>query len=156
MLEMNEQCYLNLAGQFYVAAELQRRHIYAVVRFFLPTEAFLVAYSLGKTKPKSIEIEVRSTKKSTWEIDRTVSIKPGQIWVFVVVPEDEGAPAEFYVLNGSELLEKLGSGADDSLKKHKEEPRKTSVKPAIVTKVTKKQVEAYKNAWGTVLKRLQP
>ena len=69
MSRQAEKYHLSLAGEFYVAAELQRRGISAAVTYSNAKKADVVAFSSGSY---AVAIEVKSTPGPDWVVGGSV------------------------------------------------------------------------------------
>lgn len=123
--EKQERKYhLSLAGEFFVAAELQRRGIKAAVTYGNAKAADIVAFS-GDGE-RAVVIEVKSTAQSKWVVGGLPG--PGrQPWVFVHIAEDHSVPPEYYVLLQDELHE-IVKRLDDEYQKRYGERHGTDVR----------------------------
>lgn len=111
--------FTNLAGEFLVAAELNRRHILCSVTYGAAKSADVFAFS--DDSGRVVRVEVKSTDKihgdkAEWLIGRRglVAGSTEHIWVFVLLPDpldnqtddncERGRHApRFFVLTGAEV-----------------------------------------------------
>jgi hypothetical protein len=80
------QYHRSIAGEFYVAAELQRREIHAAVTYGNAKATDIIAFS--RDRDRSVVVEVKSTDTKEWVVGSgempPASPKP---WVFVRIPK---------------------------------------------------------------------
>lgn len=117
-MAQEQKIFLNLAGEFAVASELNRRQCLASVTYGAAKSADVFALSQDFTRV--VRIEVKATDKKKWPIGRR-AIDPaaprlGVFWVFVQFPpplseavnsnEKRGVHApRFFVLTAHELYQ---------------------------------------------------
>ncbi len=104
---------LNLAGEFYVAAELNRRGIFASVTYGAAKNADVLAFDQQSRKTAVIEVKTTAGVNRKWitgqhSIDKN-SINSQLFWVLVLVPgiEDADTSPRFFVFTSKELVEKV-------------------------------------------------
>jgi hypothetical protein len=86
MSKQAQKYHLSLAGEFFVAAELQRRGICAAVTYGNAKSADVVAFSLSGEK--AVVIEVKSTSSPKWVVGGTIPSASEKPWVFVYLPTE--------------------------------------------------------------------
>lgn len=101
MTKQDVKYHLSLAGEFFVAAELQRRGVSAAVTYGNAKKADVVAFST--TGEKAVVIEVKSTSQPKWVVGSITPPSSSKLWVFVYLPSDVSEAASYYVLLQSEL-----------------------------------------------------
>lgn len=115
-MTQEHKAFLNLAGEFAVASELNRRSILASITYGSAKSADVFAISPDMNKVA--RIEVKTTDKRRWPIGEKGTRPTGQpdVWVFVLLPpplddttKDDGqrgahAP-RFFVLTGPEVYD---------------------------------------------------
>jgi DNA primase large subunit len=144
--------HLSLAGEYFVAAELNRRGIRAAVTFGNAKSADVIASSpLGL---KSIAIEVKSARGAAWVIGSTVPPPSKQPWVFVHVPSEPTDAVTYYILLQSELHEILTKKAAEYLRSFRERRgREFDKRP--VWDFKRSEATAFEGLWGKVLDQLR-
>ncbi len=152
MSRQAEKYHLSLAGEFYVAAELQRRGIAAAVTYGNAKKADVVAFSSGS---HAVAIEVKSTPGSRWVVGGSVPQPSPDPWVFVYIPPTATDAPSFYVLNQSQLFEIL-SPVDvayrrNYLAKHGEE---YGDRRGVVN-LSRGEAEPYRDKWATIVDLLK-
>ncbi len=94
---------LNMAGEFAVASELNRRHVLASVTYGASKAADIFALSEGMQRV--IRIEVKTTDKRKWPLGNniTTSSPPVNVfWVLVYLPPSN-QPPRFFVFSAQEI-----------------------------------------------------
>lgn len=106
---------LNLAGEFYVAAELNRRGIFASVTYGAAKNADILAFDQQSRQTAVIEVKTTASPNKKWltgqhSIDKN-SIDPQLFWVLVLAPskEDTLSAPRFFVFTSQELVEKVSA-----------------------------------------------
>lgn len=152
MSKQAQKYHLSLAGEFYVAAELQRRGISAAVTYGNAKSADVVAFSISGEK--TVVIEVKSTSQSKWVVGGKVPSPSPRPWVFVHIPTEPSASPEFFVLFQSELHEVLAPGEAEYFRKFKEKHGEEYGNRQGVVSLHRQQVQPFKNAWEKILGQL--
>jgi hypothetical protein len=154
-LQMSKQAqkyHLSLAGEFYVAAELQRRGISAAVTYGNAKNADVVAFSMSGEK--AVVVEVKSTSQAKWVVGGMVPVASAKPWVFVHMPIDPATPASFYIVLQSELHDILAPGEAEYYRKFKEKHGVEYGDRKGVVNFTSKQAEPFRNQWEKILGQL--
>ncbi len=103
-----QKYFLNIAGEFYVAAELNRRGIYASVTYGAAKNADVLAFD--QESRQTAVIEVKTTAWVTGQHSINESNKHSHtFWVLTLLPdvkETQGSP-RFFVFTSKELVEKV-------------------------------------------------
>lgn len=152
MSRQAEKYHLNLAGEFYVAAELQRRGIAAAVTYGNAKKADVVAFSSGNL---AVAIEVKSTPGQRWVVGGAVPQPSSAPWVFVHIPAESLLPPSFYVFSQQQLFDLL-SPVDVAyrrsyLAKHGEE---YGDRRGVVN-LSREEAEPFKDRWETIIDLLK-
>lgn len=152
MSKQAQKYHLSLAGEFFVAAELQRHGISAAVTYGNAKSADVVAFSTSGEK--AVVIEVKSTSQPQWVVGGKVPVSSAKPWVFVHIPTDPDAPPNYFVAFQSELHDILAPLDADYCRKFKEKHGvEYGDRPGVVN-FTSKQAEPFKNAWEKILGQL--
>ena len=147
-----QKYHLSLAGEFYVAAELQRRGISAAVTYGNAKSADVIAFSTSGEK--AVVIEVKSTSQSKWIVGSSLPASSPKPWVFVYMPKDPVDQPIFYVLLQSELYEILDPVEKEYYRKFKEKHGvEYGDRPGVVN-LARGMAEPFKNAWEKILSQL--
>ncbi|MHB1219901.1 MAG: helix-turn-helix domain-containing protein [Alphaproteobacteria bacterium] len=167
----NEKIFLNLAGEFAVAAELNRRKILASITYGASKSADI--FAMNEKMDRFIRIEVKATDKKQWPVGHRIlhkeAVSENIFWVFAKFPEPfdhadmKTAPSDskrgfcavrFYVLSSQEVhkiaSEKTGEYTQRYLAKHK----KPFPEGKGVPNVREKDIVRYEAAWHKVRDRL--
>ncbi len=106
---------LNLAGELYVAAELNRRGIFASVTYGAAKNANVLAFDQQSRSRQTAVIEVKTiaSPNTKWltglhSISKS-SIYPHLFWVLVLLPDLESAETNprYFVFTSQELVDKM-------------------------------------------------
>ena len=104
-MSQEDKAHINLAGEFLVAGELNRRRVAASITYGASKSADIFAFC--RAKSRLARIEVKATDKKRWPVgNRALSDKSaeeGVFWVLVRLPDEDSAP-EFFVFSGKELV----------------------------------------------------
>jgi hypothetical protein len=149
--------YLSQCGEYLVAAELNRRKIYATVTYGNQKSMDIIALA-GDGRFASIE--VKTSRKSQFPTGLTKQkqqkIHGNKFWILVsldFVPS-ESLP-DFYILSDKEI--KAEQAKEDSIynasyaKKHGKDYDKDGV-----PNIKKKKLESYKDRWAIIIDFLKP
>lgn len=152
MSRQSQKYHLSLAGEFYVAAELQRRGVSAAVTYGNAKSADVVAFSMSGEK--AVVVEVKSTAQAKWVVGGKIPAPSSKPWVFVHVPEDTQLPPSFFVLLQSELHEILAPLGDEYRRRFKEKHGVEYGERVGVENLTMKQAEPFRDGWSKILDQL--
>ena len=101
MSKQSEKYHLNLAGEYFVAAELQRRGIHSSITYGNAKKSDVIAFS--ESGDKAVAIEVKSTSRPSWVVGGSIPAESNRHWVFVNIPVDNSQPSSFYILTQAEI-----------------------------------------------------
>ena len=147
-----EKYHLAMAGEYFVAAHLQRRGLLASVTYGNAKRADVVAFS--DSSDRVIVIEVKTTGKPEWTFSGRISTKSEKPWVFVHLPKDSEEPPKFFVLTQSQLHAILAPLDEEWCRKYKEKhDREYGDKPWVVN-ISPKLLADYENKWGAIIDQL--
>lgn len=144
--------HLSLAGEFYVAAELQRRGLHASVVYGNAKSTDVVAFF--EASSRAAVVEVKSTAQSDWVVGDTVPAPSDKPWVFVRVPTDVQTPPRFFVMTQRELHDILTPG-DLAYRERFKAKHGVEFKKGVVT-LTLKEAEPHANQWEKILVLADP
>jgi hypothetical protein len=152
---MNRQAqkyHLSLAGEFFVAAELQRRGVAAAVTYGNAKQADVVAYSTSGER--AVVIEVKSTSQPEWVVGNIVPPASSKPWVFVHLPTEQTEAPCYYVLTQAQLNSILAPIDAEYSRKFKEKHGvEYGDRPGVVN-LTRKQAEPYLSKWESITGQL--
>ncbi len=152
MTRQAQKYHLSLAGEFFVAAELQRREVSAAVTYGNAKSADVVAFSLSGEK--AVVIEVKSTSQSKWVVGGFTPPASPKPWVFVYLPASYTESPSYYVVLQSELHDILMPLHIEYNRRFKERHGvEYGDRPGVVN-FTRAQAEPFKDAWGKIVDQL--
>jgi hypothetical protein len=164
-MAQEDKVFLNMAGEFAVASELNRRRVLASVTYGSSKSADIFAMNPDMTR--LVRIEVKTTDKRKWPLGeratRDTMESSDVFWVLVQLPAPLEAPRDdshrgahsprFFVLSSSEIYRTWRRGADDYGKRFFE--RHGRMPEGIgVPNVTLADVEAHESQWHKITDKL--
>jgi len=152
MSRQAEKYHLSLAGEFYVAAELQRRGIAAAVTYGNAKKADVVAFSTGSL---AVAIEVKSTPGERWVVGGWVPQPSSAPWVFVHIPADALTPPSFYVLSQQQLFDVLSPGDVAYRRNYLARHGVEYGDRRGVVNLSRRGAEPFKDRWATIIDLLK-
>lgn len=153
MTRQHDKYQLAIAGEFFVAAQLQRMGVSASVTYGHAKRADVIAVS--RATGRAISIEVKTSSKSRWPVGNRVPQPSEQPWVFVHMPVDRDSSPEFFVLLQSELHTALAPGEAQYLEKFKARNGKEyGDKTPGVAAAKLTDVAQFKNNWECITRLL--
>ena len=167
-MPQQDKIFLNLAGEFAVASELNRRRVLASVTYGASKSADIFATNRDMTR--IVRIEVKTTEKAKWPIgEKATKVTPQSadvLWVFVLLPSplsgsatddaQRGAHApRFFVLSAQELFAAYKEGADRFLTSYQARHGKPFDESQGVPNVRLQQVESFEGQWEKIVLRLE-
>lgn len=152
MSRQAQKYHLNLAGEFFVAAELQRRSISAAVTYGNAKNADVVAFSLDGQQ--AVVIEVKTTSERQWVVGAAVPEPSSKPWVFVYLPPSEDEGPSYSVLTQAELHGILKPIDEEYDRKFLAKHGVPYGDRAAVINFSQELALPYKSAWHTVLGQL--
>ena len=125
-MSSDEKCFLNMAGEFLVAAELNRRHILCAVTYGTAKSADVWAFDSCSNRAARVEVKTTGPGSKKWVVGEkplTAPANPDVFWVLVMLPEphprgvsDDGERGQhaprFFVLSSQEINRTLGAAAE--------------------------------------------
>jgi hypothetical protein len=158
---------LNLAGEFLVAAELNRRQILCSVTYGASKSADVFAF--GESTDRLLRIEVKTTNKSKWPVGergmKASSGKSSRLWVLVHLPpplessgEDDRRRGQhaprFFVLTATEV-ESLARAGHDEYSRQYQERHGVPYSQVGVPVITLDQAGEHEARWDKVRNAIQ-
>jgi hypothetical protein len=147
-----QKYHLSLAGEFFVAAELQRRGVSAAVTYGNAKSADVVAFSVSGEK--AVVIEVKSTSQPTWVVGGFTPPPSPKPWVFVYLPVDQLEAPSYYVVLQWELHDILTPLDAEYRRGFKERHGVEYGDRRGVVNFTRVQAESFRNAWEKIIDQL--
>ena len=148
--------HLSMAGEFFVAAELQRRGFSAAVTYGNAKRADVVASS--RSGDKALVIEVKTASQPQWVVgSRLPDASPSRPkpWVFVYLPIDPKGPPSYYIILQSELREALTPEDTRYRKQYKEKYGEEYGDRAGVVGFLRSGADKYCGKWETITNLLE-
>ena len=154
MSKQNDKYQLAIAGEFFVAAQLQRLGVSASVTYGNAKRADVVAVS--RSVGRAVAIEVKTSSRSRWPVGSRVPPASPQPWVFVHFPIEPTEPPEFFVLLQSQLHAILAPAEAQYFARFKEKHGKEyGEKTPGVVSATKAELSSFKDNWQCILSCLE-
>lgn len=139
----------SIAGEFFVAAQLQRLGIFASITYGNAKRADVVAFS--SSGDKFVIIEVKSTSQQKWKVGSRVPLSSEQPWVFVHLPEKLEEAPSFFILTQAEIHEILNPIEIEYQRRYKEKHGEEYGNRPGFTAITVEQVRAHKDKWNKIM-----
>ena len=153
---------LSLAGEFFVAAELQRRDVMASVTYGNAKKADVVAFS-PETSTAQV-IEAKSTSQRKWVVGNKNPEPSEDLWVLVHIPENSTETTRYFILTAREIHGILKPGeveyCQKYIERHGHEPTGVGVYSVRLNQVDGKQqangtqLESCEGKWDKILSRV--
>lgn len=156
MTKQEAKYHLSMAGEFFVAAELQRRGFSAAVTYGNAKRADVVASS--RSGDKALVIEVKATSQPQWVVGgRLPDASPSRPkpWVFVYLPIDPKDSPSYYIILQSELREALTPEDTRYRQRYKERHGEEYGDRAGVVNFFKSGAGDYLGKWETITSLLE-
>jgi len=166
-MSQDDKVFLNLAGEFAVASELNRRRILASVTYGASKSADI--FALNRDMTRIVRIEVKTTQKGKWPIGvkatKPTPASADVIWVLVQMPDplvgsttdhaQRGAHAlRFFFLTAEEIYEAYKGPADRFNAGYQVRHGKPFDESRGVPNVRLQDVENFEGQWEKVVSRL--
>ncbi len=149
MASQSEKYHLSMAGEFFVAAQLQRLQVAASVTYGNAKSADVVAF--GGISDRAVVIEVKTTGQPEWVVGGRVPPPAEKPWVFVYLPTKSEEAPRFFILTQSQLYEILTPIDAEYARKYKEKHGvEYGDKPGVVNIAHK-----FENNWSAILAQLR-
>ena len=141
-----------MAGEFFVAAQLQRLGASASVTYGNAKRADVVAIS-RKTN-QAVVLEVKSSSSESWIVGGRVPLPSSQLWVFVHLPVSSNEPPEYYILDQATLHRELSSAEQAYFARYEAKHGVAYGSKPGVAKATRSALATYRDNWQPILERL--
>ncbi|MEI6536206.1 MAG: hypothetical protein WCN98_12745 [Verrucomicrobiaceae bacterium] len=150
-MSQEDKAYLNLAGEFLVAGELNRRRVAASITYGASKSADIFAFS--PAKKRFARIEVKASDKGRWPVGARAFAKENEeeevFWVLVHLPV-EGQNPEYFVFTGKELTERAKKFHKDYTDSYREKHGKDYEGLGVPT-LERKWVNEYRDRWDKIV-----
>jgi hypothetical protein len=155
MTTQAEKYHASMAGEFFVAAQLQRLQVYASVTYGNAKNADVIAFSHGTGK--AVVVEVKASTKGRWRVGSRPPAPSEQPWVFVHLPSKLDESPEFFVMTQKDIHDLLDPINKEFLEKYK---KKHGVdygdKPGFAAMTKKLALQNdFKDNWNAILNVLK-
>ena len=141
-----------MAGEMFVAAQLQRLGVFASVTYGNAKRADVVCTS--RDGERAVVIEVKTSSRGRWPIGSRVPELGNQIWVFVYLPTDDKEPPRFFIWTQDELHTELRPKELAYMERYKKvHGQEYGDRPGVAA-LNLKEAIAHEGAWEKVLERL--
>ena len=142
-----------MAGEYFVAAQLQRRGVSASVTYGNAKSADVIVFT--SSTDRVVVVEVKTTGRSQWVVGGRVPDASTKPWVFVHLPEEKKEEAKYYILTQSQLNSILSPIEEEYCQRYKEKHGvEYGDKPGVVN-ISRKLIIEYENKWETIIDQLQ-
>lgn len=148
MSKQSQKYHLSMAGEFFVAAELQRRGVSAAVTYGNAKAADVVAFA--PDGERAVVIEVKSTAQGRWVVGGALPEPSKHPWVFVKIPAEPSLAPTYFVLLQSELRDALLPGDDAYRARYQAKHGQAFTGKAVVS-LSESLALPHKDAWGKIL-----
>lgn len=153
MPSQSDKYHIAMAGEYFVAAQLQRLGVAASVTYGNAKSADVIAFT--DTSDRVVVVDVKTTRQPRWVVGGRVPAKSVKPWVFVYLPENNEESPRFFVLTQSQLHAILSPLEVEYFRKYKEKHGvEYGEKPGVVN-ISRKLLENYENKWGAIIEQLQ-
>ena len=144
--------HLAMAGEYLVAAQLQRLQISSSVTYGNAKSADVIA--LNPLTEKAKVVEVKTSAKGRWPVGSRVPEPSQKFWVFVNLPENIDDQPEFFILTQEQLHGILKPEEDAYFQRYFEKHGVEYGNKPGVARLTYKQAQPFKNKWSTIIETL--
>lgn len=148
-----DKSFLNMAGEFAVASELNRRHVLASVTYGASKAADI--FALNDHMRRVVRIEVKTTDKRRWVLGKNVAERPsGDVfWVLVQLPPPD-QPPRFFVLSEQEIHDIWRKDAEEYDREYETRHRRKFEGLGVPNVSLDDRVLACEGQWEKITKRL--
>jgi len=166
-MAQEDKAFLNLAGEFAVASELNRRHVLASVTYGASKSADI--FAMNRDMTRLVRIEVKTTDKRKWPIGekatRTTPKSANVFWILVQLPVSlDGAANDeahrgahsprFFVLSSQEVYDVWRKEADKYEDGYRTRHDGRKPEGIGVPNVSLPGVEAHEGKWDKIVRYL--
>ena len=148
-----EKYHLAMAGEYFVAAQLQRLGLSASITYGNAKRADVIAFS--EFSDRVVVVEVKTTRQSKWTFSGRITTKSDKPWVFVHLPEVSEDPPRFFVLTQSDLYAILAPLDEEWCRGYKERHGFEFGDRIWIVNIDKVLLKNHENKWGAIIEQLQ-
>ncbi len=157
-----QKYFLSLAGEFYVAAELHRRGIYASVTYGAAKNADVLVFDQSTGQTAVVEVKTTASPNQKWLTGahslNKESVQPHIFWVLVLLPAENtlGSP-RYFVMSSEELVQEASARFQQYSQKYQEKHGVSYPPEKGVHGLTLSDVEALQceDQWSKITNWLQ-
>ncbi len=153
MSKQSDKYHLSLAGEYFVAAELQRRCVSAAVTYGNAKKADVVAFN--DSGDKVTVVEVKTTGQKQWVVGSRTPETSDKIWVFVHIPKEAAQSPTYFVLTQTEIHDILTPLDVEYNRKYREKHGEDYGDKPGICNLSLKQAEDHCEAWHKIIDRLK-
>jgi hypothetical protein len=152
MATQSQKYSLAMAGEFFVAAQLQRLGASASVTYGNAKRADVVAIS--KATNQAVIVEVKTSSAGSWPIGSRVPLPSPQLWVFVHLSLTNTAAPEYYVIDQTELHRLLAPSEQAYFAQYQAKHGVAYGDKPGVAKATRAALTPYRDNWQAIMRHL--
>ena len=154
MSRQSDKYHVAMAGEFFVAAQLQRLGFAAAVTYGNAKRADVVV--LSPDSERAVLVEVKTTSRAKWPVGNRAPEPSRQPWVFVWLPEAADESPEYYVLTQAQLYDILISGQDRYFAAYEAKHGESyGDRPGVVS-LSRADAAPYRNNWQVIRELAAP
>ena len=153
MTTQSDKYHLAMAGEYFVAAQLQRRGVSASITYGNAKSADVIAFT--STSDRVVVIEVKTTSRLQWVVGGRVPEESKKPWVFVHLPENKTEEAKYFILSQCQLHKIIAPIEAEYFRKYKEKHGIEYGEKAGVVNISRKLLAEYEDEWETIIDQLQ-
>jgi len=149
-----DKIFLNLAGEFAVASELNRRHILASVTYGASKAADI--FALSERMQRVVRVEVKTTDKKQWPLGKNIKRSPPLVdvfWVLVYLPPPN-QPPKFFVFSAQEIHDIWQKDTHEYERRYKDKHGHKYEGRGVPNIKRNERVEPYEGRWDKIKTRL--
>ncbi len=150
-----DKSFLNMAGEFAVASELNRRHVLASVTYGASKAADI--FAMDDSMRRVVLVEVKTTDKKRWVLGNKIFREPRSadvFWVLVQLPAP-GQPPGFFVFSAQEIHDIWRRERDEFEGKYESKHGRKFEGPGVPGVSLDHPVRAQKDKWDKITNRLK-
>jgi hypothetical protein len=149
-----DKSFLSIAGEFAVASELNRRRLLASVTYGASKATDI--FALDDKMRRVVRIEVKTTDKRRWVLDKKVAAPPSDdvFWVFVLLPPP-GQPPRFFVFSAHEIHDIWQKDMDQYKRKYELRNGRKFESFGVPGVNLEDRVLAFENRWDKIASALK-
>lgn len=143
---------LGMAGEMFVAAQLQRLGVTASVTYGNAKRADVVCIALDGLR--AVVLEVKTSDKGRWPIGQRVPAPSTQLWVFVHLPSARNDPPRYFIWTQEEMHVALRPAEAAYMESYKLRRGEDYGERPGVAAMRLREAAIHEDAWHKVLSRL--